>query len=180
MGAGTTSMLLTLHPERVLTATLAAGAGRFDWNDEAARMAEQEATERERDCVSRTMSVRLAAPNTPPISEAEFKQRSDACMADPNQDRFALAAVTRARRDTIVPPEKAAAVKVPTLGIAGTLDPALAAVQQLKKIRPALQVVTVEGAVHASAAPNGLMRKPEFVAAVRAFIASRGQRTTRD
>jgi hypothetical protein len=67
---------------------------------------------------------------------------------------------------------------VPTLGIVGTLDPAGAALDRLKAFRPSLQLVRVDGAVHSSAAPAGLMRQPQFIATVRAFIATRGRQLT--
>ncbi|MGQ0735366.1 MAG: alpha/beta fold hydrolase [Acidobacteriota bacterium] len=177
MGAGTTSQLLTMHPERFLTATLAAGAGRFDWTPEDARLAEQEATEREKECVSRTLMARLAPPNAPKATEAEIAKRSAACFADKTQDPRAIAAVTRARRETVISADRAAAVTVPTLGIAGTLDPALASLERLKQIRPSLHLVKVEGAVHSSAPANGLMRQPEFLAALRTFMTTRGRQT---
>jgi pimeloyl-ACP methyl ester carboxylesterase/creatinine amidohydrolase/Fe(II)-dependent formamide hydrolase-like protein len=180
MGAGTTSQLLTMHPERVITATLAAGAGRFDFSADDARGAEQEASERERECVSRTLMARLAPPGTPPATDEAIKKASAACFADTTQDSRAIAAVTRARGETVVDPKKAAAVTVPTLGIVGTLDPAAASLDRLKKMRPSLQLVRVEGAVHGSAAPTGLMRQQQFVDALRAFIASRGRRSTSD
>ena len=178
MGAGTTSQLLTMHPERFLTATLAAGAGRFEFTAEDARGAEQEAAERERECISRTLTARLAAPGTPTPSEEEWKKRSAACFADATQDPRAIAAVTRSRGETVVDPQKASAVSVPTLGIVGTLDPAATALERLKTLRPSLQLVRVQGAVHSSAAAAGLMRNPEFLTTVRAFIASRGRRLT--
>src|SRR5512133_3344275 len=65
LGGYLVSQLLTLHPERLLSATLIAGAGRFDWNDARARQAEQEANERERECISRSMLFRLAPINAP-------------------------------------------------------------------------------------------------------------------
>jgi pimeloyl-ACP methyl ester carboxylesterase len=179
MGAGTTSQLLTLHPERFLTATLAAGAGRLrPLTADDDRLNEQEAAEREKECVSRSLINRLAPPNAAKPSEEAIKKLSAACLANPDMDRFAIAAVTRSRRGTVVPRERAAAVSVPTLGIVGTLDPARAGLEDLKSIRPTLQLVYVEGAVHGSAAANGLMRARDFVSTLRAFITSRGQRTT--
>jgi pimeloyl-ACP methyl ester carboxylesterase len=178
MGAGTTSQLLTLHPERFLTATLGAAAGRFRWTDEDARLAEQEASEREKECVSRTLIFRLAPTNEPKPSEEVIKQRSAACLADSSQDRFAIAAVTRARRDTVIPPARAAAVTVPTLGIVGDLDSNLAGLQELKKMRPTLKLVIIEGAVHGSADPRGAMRSPIFVAELREFIGSHRRSAT--
>src|SRR5262249_58993963 len=51
MGATTVSLLLTMQPDRFLTATLFAGPGRFQGVTE--QDAEKEALEMERDCVSR-------------------------------------------------------------------------------------------------------------------------------
>ncbi len=180
MGAMTTSQLLTLHPERFVTATLAAAAGRFQMTPDDDRLAEQEASERERECVSRTLIDRLTPIGAPKRSDSDMKQLSDECFADRDHDRFAIAALTRARRDTIIAPERAAAVTVPTLGIVGTLDPLRTTLEELKSMRPSLRLVFVERAVHSAAAANGLMRTPQFLATLRAFLASRGQRTTHD
>jgi pimeloyl-ACP methyl ester carboxylesterase len=104
MGASITATLLTTHPDRFMTATLGGAPGRFNWTDADPARAEREASEKERDCVSRTQMTRLAPPNQPPVSEEDFRKRSQACMADPNQDRFALAAVHRGMKDQAVPP----------------------------------------------------------------------------
>jgi pimeloyl-ACP methyl ester carboxylesterase len=179
MGAGITSQLLTLHPDRFLTATLAAAAGRFAWTADDERLARQEADEREKECVSRTLIYRLAPTNEPKPGEAEIEKRSKACFADATQDRFAIAALTRARGQSVIEPAKAAAVTVPTLGIVGDLDPALEGLQELKRIRPALQMVIIKGAVHSSADPRGAMRSPQFITSLRAFIASHREGSTR-
>jgi hypothetical protein len=64
MGAGTTLQLLTMNPERFLTAVLGASAGRFGaWTDANQREAELEASEREKECISRSQMIRLA-PDT--------------------------------------------------------------------------------------------------------------------
>lgn len=64
----------------------------------------------------------LAPANGPKPTEDEIKRRSAACMADPNQDQFAQAARTRAQKDHVITPAQVAAVRVPTLGVVGTLD----------------------------------------------------------
>jgi pimeloyl-ACP methyl ester carboxylesterase len=53
MGASITAQLLTTHAERFRSATLGGAAGRFRWTEAQAATAEQEAAERERECVSR-------------------------------------------------------------------------------------------------------------------------------
>src|SRR5262245_60119497 len=52
LGANVTSQLLTLRPDRFLTATLIAGSGRFSENDPTVLGAAQEASEIERECIS--------------------------------------------------------------------------------------------------------------------------------
>jgi pimeloyl-ACP methyl ester carboxylesterase len=173
MGGFITSQLLTLHPERFLTATLVAGAGRFDWTAEQEQGAEQEAVERERECVSRTLIYRLAPLNEPKPTEGDIKARSAACLADPNQDRFAVAALTRARRDQVISRVRVSAVHVPTLGIVGNLDANEAGLQELKKMRPDLKLVVVNGATHGG--DRGILRRSEFMEALREFLATHRQ-----
>jgi pimeloyl-ACP methyl ester carboxylesterase len=119
MGVSITAQLLTTHAERCLSATLGGGAGRWQWTAAQATAAEQEASERERECVSRSQLARLAPTNGPKPDAAAIQRRSAACMADPNQDRFALAALARSRKETVITPAQVAAVTVPTLGVVG-------------------------------------------------------------
>ena len=178
MGANTTAELLTTNPERFLTAVLGAGAGRYaPWTDADRQATEQEAAEREKECISRSQAFRLAPTNGPRPSEEALKRRSDACFADPNQDRFAVAALARGGIGRFIDPSRATAVTVPTLAIVGTLDPVLGRLEGLKKLRPALQLVVIDGAVHGSGDPQGAMRHPRFVGAVREFIAAQGRST---
>ena len=168
LGGYVVSQLLTLHPERFLSATLVAGSGRFNWDDARARLAEQEANERERECISRSMLFRLAPPNAPRPSEDSLKALSATCFADTTQDRFALAALTRSRADQAITPAATAAVKVPTLAVVGTDDPEKAGLDALVQIRPAVKLVIINGATHAG--PRGVLGRPELIAALRAFL----------
>jgi len=168
LGGYVVSQLLTLHPDRFLSATLVAGAGRFNWDDARARLAEQEANERERECISRSMLFRLAPPNAPRPSEDSLKALSATCFADTTQDRFALAALTRSRADQAITPAATAAVKVPTLAVVGTDDPEKAGLDALVQIRPAVKLVIINGATHAG--PRGVLGRPELIAALRAFL----------
>ena len=120
--------------------------------------------------MSRSQIYRLAPTNGPKPDEEEIKRRSAACMADPNQDRFALAALARSRKDGVITPAQVSAVTVPTLGVVGSLDGYLTDFQELKKLRPDVKLVVIDGATHGG--ERGAMRRPEFIAAVREFIAS--------
>jgi len=170
MGAHITAQLLTTHPQRFLTATLGGAAGGFNRSKEELERFEQEANEREKECVSRSQIMRLAPTNGPKPTEDEIKRRSAACMADPNQDQFAEAARVRAQKDQMITPAQVAAVRVPTLGVVGSLDDYLRDFQALKKLRPDIKLVIVEGATHGG--DRGAGRRPEFVAAVRELLAS--------
>jgi pimeloyl-ACP methyl ester carboxylesterase len=165
MGAQTAAHLVVIKPERFISATLGGAPGRFYWTDKDTRQAEQNAVERERDCISRGMIEARAPVGAPPMSDEEFKRRSAACFANKASDRFALAAVGRGQVTQTITRAQAAAVKVPTLGVVGTLDGYLANFQDLKTLRPDLRLVVIEGASHGTAAS-----RPEFLAATREFL----------
>jgi pimeloyl-ACP methyl ester carboxylesterase len=82
-------------------------------------------------------------------------------------DRFAMAALVRSRGEQTFSATDIASVKVPTLGLIGSADANLPAMQQLASILPTLKVVVIEGATHGG--PLGVVRRPEFVDNFRAF-----------
>jgi pimeloyl-ACP methyl ester carboxylesterase len=91
-------------------------------------------------------------------------------MANPNQDRFALAALHRGFKDLAVTAEQVKDIRVPTVAIVGSLDDYLAGFKQMQALRPSMKLVVIEGATHGG--PKGAMLRPEFLAAVRELIAS--------
>ena len=170
LGGYIISQLLTLRPERFVSATLIAGAGRFNWDSTRAALAETEAAERERECISRSMLFRLAPPTAPLPSEDSLKVLSAKCFADLTQDRFAFAAMTRSRADQAMTPAATAAVTVPTLAIVGTDDPEKAGLDALVRLRPSIKLVVVNGATHAG--PRGILGRKELLSSLRDFLAS--------
>jgi pimeloyl-ACP methyl ester carboxylesterase len=82
-------------------------------------------------------------------------------------DRFAMAALVRSRGAMTFSAKDMASVKVPTLGLIGSADANLPAMQHLASILPTLKVVVIEGATHGG--PKGVVRRPEFVENFRAF-----------
>ncbi len=171
LGASTVAQLLTLHPERFLTATQAGGAGRSPEAANDPRIL-VEADEIEKSCVSRSRLYRQAPPNAKPTEE-EYQRREKLCRADANFDQFLVAASLRGYRDQAVTPEQMRAVNVPTLGIVGTLDHTLKEMLELRALRPAMKFVLLEGVSHTG--PSGIQGRPELVEAVRTLIASRGK-----
>jgi pimeloyl-ACP methyl ester carboxylesterase len=171
LGASTVAQLLTLQPERFLTATQAAGAGRSPEEANNPRIL-VEAAEIEKGCASRSRLYRQAPPNRKPTEE-DYQKAEAACRANPNFDQYSVAASLRGYHDQAVTPEQMAAVKVPTLGIVGTLDHTLKEMQELKRLRPDMRFVLLEGVSHTG--PTGIQRQPQLVSEIRAFIAA--QRT---
>lgn len=165
MGAQTVAHLIVIAPQRFISATLGGAPGRFYWTDEDTRQAEQNAVERERDCISRGMIAARAPPGAPPMSDEEFKRRSAACFANKSFDRFALAAVGRGQVSQTITRAQAAAVTVPTLGVVGAEDGYLQNFQDLKTLRPDLQLVVIDGASHGTAAG-----RPEFLTSTQQFL----------
>jgi pimeloyl-ACP methyl ester carboxylesterase len=176
MGATTVSLLLTMQPDRFLTATLFAGPGRFQGVPE--QDSEQEALEMERDCVSRTAILAGIQLNEPRPTDDDIKARSAACFANPTGDRFAMAALVRGRRDQVVTRDQVAAVRVPTLGLVGGFDPLAAGMRELKKLRPDMTLLVVEGGTHGRPGDErGILRQPAARQALREFLESHRQAT---
>ena len=167
LGSSTVAQLLTLHPERFLTGVQVAGAGRSPQEANNPRI-ETEAAEIARDCISRSRMMRQAPAGMKPTEE-EIQQRIIACRADKNFDQLATAASLRGYKDQAVTAEQMAAVKVPTMGIVGTLDHTLKAMQELKTIRPAMKLVILDGVSHTG--KTGIQGDPRLVTEIRTFIA---------
>ncbi len=171
LGASTVAQLLTLHPERFLTATQAAGAGRSPAEANNPRIL-KEAAEIEQNCISRSRLFRQAPPNAKPTEE-DYQKREAQCRADKNFDQLSVAASLRGYHEQAVTADQMRAVKVPTLGIVGTLDHTLKDMQLLKTYRPGMKLVLLEGVSHTG--PKGMQAQPALVTEIRAFIAE--QRT---
>lgn len=166
LGSSTVAQLLTLHPERFLTGVQVAGAGRSPQEANNPRI-ETEAAEISRDCISRSRVMRQAPAGMKPTEE-DIQQRIAACRADKNFDQLATAASLRGYMDQAVTAEQMAAVKVPTMGIVGTLDHTLKDMQELKTLRPAMKLVLLEGVSHNG--KTGIQGDPRLVAEIRSFI----------
>ena len=168
LGGSTVAQLLTLHPERFLTAVQVAAAGRSPKAANDPRI-EKEAAEIEAGCISRSRLYRQAPPGRKPTEE-DYRKREAECRANPDFDQRSTAASLRGYKDQAVTLEQMAKVKVPTLGIVGTLDHTLKEMQALSKARPDMKFVLLEGVSHTG--PTGIQGQPQLVAEIRAFIAS--------
>jgi hypothetical protein len=91
-------------------------------------------------------------------------------------DLVAMAAVMRTAPDLLVTDADMANVRVPTQAVVGTVHPALRGVAALSHVWPALKVVTIPGATHSNVTGGhrGAAGRPEFVNAIKDFIAAHG------
>lgn len=164
LGAHLVAQLLTLAPERFLSATLGGGTGRRHWSAEEAKQAEIEADEMARGSL-RSQMLRLWPKDKPPPSEKAIARSSKSYLR--GKDARALAEVRRSNADQVFETSALAGVDVPLLGIVGSEDPYRASYGELLAVLPRMQLVVIEGADHPSAGRRG-----EFLEALEAFLRS--------
>lgn len=162
MGAHLTAYLLSKHCERFLSATLGGAAGKFNWLSQDIMDAEKEASEMERGML-RAQILRLSPPKNLKLTETQIEKISKKALI--RQDLIALAAIKRTEGDRIISKQQMAVVKIPTLGIVGSVDPCLRNLQELKKIIPNFKLVIIKGANH-----GNTLGQPECIETLREFI----------
>lgn len=111
----------------------------------------------------RSQLLRVASASGPRLTEEQVRAESGRRLT--GLDTTALAALRRSMRDTVVSPAQIAAIKIPTLGIVGSADPALKDFRKLQKLLPTLQLEVIDGASHV-ATPT----RPEFVRTILRFL----------
>jgi pimeloyl-ACP methyl ester carboxylesterase len=169
LGGIIAARLLVTHPERFRSAVLGGAAYRRARGDAADQAAEAAAREIEAG-VYRALIVSTAPTDEPPPSEEAIRSRSREIAA--SNDVRAHAALMRARRALLVSDAEIAMVQVRTLAVVGDADPALPRVQAMAKRWPGLKVEVLPGAAHPTVHERGVPRRPEFLAAIRAWIAN--------
>jgi len=171
LGGRIVSKLVTMHPDRFLTAILGGNGLNTVADEPDVGAVKIEAAETERGDF-RSLILRTAPTDQPPPSDEAIQTMSRQTV-DRGNDPLALAAFVRTRRSLTVTKAQMAAVRVPMLAVVGSLDPNLEKVNRLKAALPSLKVVVIQGAPHSGATPPiGAARRPEFVNAVREFIAA--------
>lgn len=168
LGGIIVAKLLTTHPERFSSAVLGGAAYRRARSQGADDATEAAAREIEAGTY-RALIVSTAPTDEPAPSEQWILQRSKE-LAE-TSDRFAHAALMRARRALLVSDAEIAAIQVPTLAVVGGADPARPRVEAMRKVWLGLKVEVVPGAAHPTVHERGLPRRPEFAQAIRRHIA---------
>jgi pimeloyl-ACP methyl ester carboxylesterase len=163
MGGFITDKLLTVHPERVISATLG-GAGWAKENDERMNFIDELAESLDAGKGITPLILRLVPAGQPKPSDEQIQTINGMIML--TNDQKALAAVIRGMKKLSVTETALKKNRVPTLALIGELDPLKAGVDDLSKVMPDLKVVVIEGADHMSA-----FNKPQFVEALEDFLA---------
>jgi pimeloyl-ACP methyl ester carboxylesterase len=165
MGGFITLKLLTLHPERFLTATLG-GAGQPQTQD--LRFVAELADSLDQGKGFRPLLERLTPKGQPKPTEEQMKGINQ--MISTFNDVKALAATVRGFKDFTIVEDKLKTNQVPTLALIGVLDPLKEGVDDLKGRMANLKVVGIDGADHMNA-----FYKPEFVKGLREFLGQHSQ-----
>jgi pimeloyl-ACP methyl ester carboxylesterase len=162
MGAHIVAQLLTLAPQRFITAILGGASGRRNWTADDERRAEEEASEMEEGLLTKQLT-RLRPAGEPQPDAAQLKARSAEVLA--GKDRYALAAIRRSTVFQVVTAKQMAEAHVPVLGIVGSADPYRASFDALREHMPQLTLVVLDGATHLSASTH-----PDFIPAILHFL----------
>jgi pimeloyl-ACP methyl ester carboxylesterase len=165
MGAFITLKLVTVHPERVLSATLG-GAGRHVQGDE--RWLEELADSLENGKGFSPLLLRLHPASRPKPSETDLRIRSAVIGA--LNDSKACAALVRSYPELLVVDDHLKANKVPVLALIGSIDPLKAGVDALKGQMTNLTIEVIEGGDHMNA-----FLFPDFNRKLREFLGKHGQ-----
>ena len=145
MGGLIVLKLVTTHPDRVRSATLAA-MGLMQPGSEP--MLGELAVALENGKGLTPLLLWLTPVGRPRPTEEDVQATNKFLLA--SNDPKALAAAVRSSEDKAltIPEEKLKAIRVPMLAVIGDVDPFRKSVNELKKQVPGLQVATIKGADH--------------------------------
>ncbi|MGD9647568.1 MAG: alpha/beta fold hydrolase [Pirellulales bacterium] len=163
MGGFITNKLLSLYPDRVITATLG-GAGWSREGDARFEIMNQLADSLDAGTGIAPLLKFLTPEGTPPPSDEQIKTYNQMVLL--LNDPKALAAVVRGMKNLMIPEEKILANERPVLALIGSKDPLKAGVDELQQVKmPHLTVEVIEGADHMDA-----FGRPEFREGLAKFL----------
>jgi pimeloyl-ACP methyl ester carboxylesterase len=162
LGGFTTLKLVTMHPERFLSATLG-GAGWRPPGEDGGISGLAESLESGNGIAP--LMIALTPAGQPPPSSEQIKMVNQMLMA--TNDPLALAAVIRGMGGLAVSEEAARKIEIPMLAVVGEIDPLRAGVDQLDKMlpEPEVEVVVLPGKDHMTAIAD-----PALAQSVQDFV----------
>jgi pimeloyl-ACP methyl ester carboxylesterase len=168
LGAMIAGRLATLHPERLIGIAYIAALPLRTTDTYMENFAETSVKELESDMPFKSLVMALQPPGAKAPSDDEIRKAVAPLVAA--NDVKALAALWRGYKGLAVTGEQLKAIPVPSIVITGSEDMSAAGVPELNKTHSQIRTVVVQGAQHGG--PEGVMRRPEFMTALRAFLAN--------
>ncbi len=162
MGGFITAKLLTVHPERLLTATLG-GAGWSQDDDGFSELRHALAESLEAGDGLGPLIAGLTPAGRPQPTAEQMSQINTMLMM--SNDAQALAAVIRGMDGLGITRAQLEANGVPTLALIGEVDPLRAGVDSMAEAMNGLRVVVIEERDHMTAFPD-----PKFLVSMREFL----------
>ena len=168
LGAMIAGRLATMHPERLMRVAYVASLPVSDKDTYIEKFAEESVKELESDLPFRSLTLALQPTGSKPPTDDEMRKMMAPLVAA--NDVKALAALWRGYRTLIIQDSALASVPVPMMVLIGSEDASAAGVPAFAKAHPHARTLVVQGAQHGG--PQGVMRRPEFMAALREFLAA--------
>jgi pimeloyl-ACP methyl ester carboxylesterase len=167
LGAMIAGRLATMHPERVASLAYVASLPLREGDTTMEKFAADSIADLESDIPFKSLMIGLQPPGSNPPSDDEIRKAVAPLVAA--NDVKALAALWRGYKTLGVSDRQLAALKIPSIVLVGSEDISAAGVPQLNKTQPQIRTLVVAGAQHGG--PDGVMRRPEFMSALRQFLA---------
>jgi pimeloyl-ACP methyl ester carboxylesterase len=168
LGAALSGRLVTIHPDRLASVAFIGSHPRRELNAADTRFIEESIRELESDLPFRSLAVAIQPTGTPLPSDDELRKMVAPLVAA--NDVKALAAMWRGGAFPLTTDAALKAARFPMIEIIGTLDPAVSAVEPLRKAHPQIRMLVLEGATHGG--EQGVLRRPETMTALRELWSS--------
>ncbi len=168
LGALIAGRLATMHPERLISVAYVAQYPDREPSSLMEKFAAESAKELESDLPFRSLTLAVQPPGSKPPTDDEMRKMMAPLVAA--NDVKALAALWRGYRTLIVQDSALASVRVPMMVLIGSEDASTPGLPAFAKAHPHIRTLIVPGAQHGG--EQGVMRRPEFMAALREFLAA--------
>ena len=168
LGAFIAARFAALNPDRLISVIYIAALPLREGDTLMEKFAHESATELESDMPFKSLAINLQPPGSKPLSDDEIRKAVAPLVAA--NDVKALAALWRGYKTLSISNHQLSSIRVPQIVLIGSEDMSAAGVPELKKTHPTIRTLVVQGAQHGG--PEGVMRRPEFMATLREFLAS--------
>lgn len=167
LGAMIAGRFATLQPDRLMSVIYIASLPLRGDTTYMDNFAAESIKDLESDLPFKSLMVALQPAGSKPPTDDEVRNAVAPLVAA--NDVKALAALWRGYATLKVDDRQLAALRAPSLLITGSEDTSAAGVPELNKAHPQIKTLVVAGAQHGG--PEGVMRRPEFMATLRDFLA---------